>query len=182
MKNNILTQENISGKEKLNLYLSLIEKGNNELKEVKLKYEKAVDELQKIYSFVNELCALNDELIIFKLEAAFNAGLDCASTNCNDLDFECIDYDNITKAPKLHINPNYITIVTKLNNIKENTLIQFTEYYDSILEYQSFLETYIPKIAHYYGFIIGCNNLSKETNICNEYKIWLSKYLNCVLE
>ena len=181
MKNNILTQENISGKEKLNLYLSLIEKCNDEFKEVKLKYEKAVDELQKLYSFASEVCALNDELIIFKLETAFNAGLNCAKTNCSDLDFEGIDYDNITKATKLHINPNYITIITKLNNITENTLIQLTEYYDSILEYQSFLETYIPKMAHYYGFIIGCFKSSKETNICYEYKIWLSEYLNCVL-
>ena len=181
MKNNILTQENISGKEKLNLYLSLIEKSNDEFKEVKLKYEKAVDELQKLYSFVNEFCALNDELIVFKLEAAFYAGFDSANTNYNDLDFECIDYDDVIKATKLHINPDYIAIATKLNNITKNKFIQLSEWYDGILEYQSFLETYIPKIAHYYGFIIGCIKLSKGTNICNEYKTWLSEYLNCVL-
>ena len=131
MKNNILTQENISGKEKLNLYLSLIEKGNNEFKEVKLKYEKAVDELQKIYSFVTELCALNDELIIFKLEAAFNAGLDCASTNCNDLDFECIDYiPDILRDKYKFIDKNQVYMFGTLCNsgtISNLYIIFFTD-------------------------------------------------------
>ena len=63
------------------------------------------------------------------------------------------------------------------------------ELLDKVYEYIAFMETYIPKLAHYYGFVAG-NTVFKESvidykpdnKLTCEYKNWLSEYLNIELE
>ena len=50
--------------------------------------------------------------------------------------------------------------------------------YDAVIEYTVFLDTYIPKLAHYYGFVYGNkNNYNPDSEVCKKYREWLSTYL-----
>ena len=50
--------------------------------------------------------------------------------------------------------------------------------YDAVIEYTVFLDTYIPKLAHYYGFVYGnTGNCDPNSEVCKKYREWLSTYL-----
>ena len=192
MKENIVKQENMSGKEKLNTYLSLLEKNSDEFNEVKAKYVRAVNELKKVHTNTDELCSLNNQLIVIELEVMFKAGLNQVFDNCKNLDllnFEGINYDYLFDKLNFRNQPDYILNRAEYSRLISNSSIMTDELYDTILEYQAFLETYIPKIAHYFGTVIGYYNITNssmcvnvETKVCDEYKKWLSDYLNCALD
>ena len=157
---------------------------------LKTEYDKACLVLKSIYPDTDKLIMHNTDMIISMVGIAFQSGYNYGlKEDIESIDFNNIDYDAIFDEKAMYNEAKYIDAELERKKIIELLPIKAVALYDSIVEYNTFLESYIPKIAHYYGFVLGIDtrNVPSTTNsvdnsLCNTYKEWLGSYLNCSLK
>lgn len=70
------------------------------------------------------------------------------------------------------------SIITERQKLVKLLPASLISAYDAVIEYTVFLDTYIPKLAHYYGFVYGNkNNYNPDSGVFKKYREWLSTYL-----
>ena len=188
MKENISKQVKMTGEEKLQEYLTMLEKTNEEYSYVKSEYENACAKLHNVFAKSAELLRFNNKLIVLELDAAFQMGVDFCHNQSEKLcggKFSDIDYNILLDEGEIHKNQAFVTNEIEIKNILNQLPNEYKYIYDSVVEYNSFLQTYIPKIANYFGVVAGCMSLANAANFnanytafCEEYREWLNNYLN----
>ena len=66
-----------------------------------------------------------------------------------------VDYDVFLREDTARRLPDYITAQETRNRFAENLSAAQQERYETITEYVALLETTMPKLAHYYGYVLG---------------------------
>lgn len=183
MKENISKQEKMTGEEKLKEYLTILEKTNEEYSCVKSAYKNACAELYSVFAKSEELLQCNNKMIVLELEAAFQMGLDFCHNQSEQLcvgKFSDVDYNILLDEGEIHKNQAFIATEIEIKNILNQLPNEYKYIYDSVVEYNSFLQTYIPKISNYFGVVAGCMSVANPNYIafCEEYREWINNYLN----
>lgn len=185
MKEKNTLQIDINGKEMMHNCLSILEKSCEDFVDVKAKYNEAILKLKDIFVDVDKLIEYGENMIVSTIEFAYHAGYEYGNSKYNEKnDANNFDYDMLFNETGMHSGRNYIATESERKKIVELLPIKAIALYEHIVEYEAFLESYLPKMAHYYGVVAGISskstNLSRnqEDNIlCDTYKKWLSRYL-----
>lgn len=181
-------RKKINGKEEMNRYLNLFEKACPEFSRLKSDCEKACRELGQSFEGADRLIEYNNSILETELEYAFNRGIE---DNLAHFEDPCAPtfLDNGYALAEEGARQATDAIAAERRKLLANLPIRLIRAYDVIAEYTAFLETYIPKLAHYYGFMCGTTYLASEISdykadpeLCREYGEWLSEYLELKLE
>jgi len=172
-------------------YFKLLEDSCNDFKKIKFSYEKAYKELQKIFTYIEEIAQCNNEIVLLNLELSFEQGLKdniFHFENPKAPTFLEEEYGDILNEKALKNRIEYIEASGKRRALVGLLPLKALKLYDICIEYYTFVDTYIPKIAHYYGFITGNSILQKSIKdyepdiiFSESYKKWLNDYLNLKL-
>lgn len=189
MKEKFSNQNQITGKEWLNRYIKMLEVGCSDFKKEKVIYENACTQLRKNFKDIDKYIEYTNDMLISSIEFSFEQGLDDNLEHFKNPQLPTFldkDYNACLREKSLMEKADYVEAADKRREI---VCILPGEYYDDIIGYQTFLSTYIPKLAHYYGFITGNTILKKivkeykpDLKLTKEYKEWLSIYLCLELE
>lgn len=192
MQNKNLKQEKLNGREWLNDYLRILEKSCSDFPDVKFAFEKACLELRGRYEYIDKIIEYTNDMLISSLEFSFEQGLNDNLRhfkNPKAPTFLDSDYDDALKETELRRKPDYLEAEANLKEYVDLLPNNLWSLYDVMIEYRAFLEAYIPKMAHYYGFVTG-NKVLKESlkgyepdyDLTKKYKNWLDVYLDLRLE
>ena len=192
MQNKNVKQEKLNGREWLNDYLRILEKSCSDFPDVKIAYEKACSEMRKKCEYIDKIIEYTNDMLISGLEFSFELGLNDNLEhfkNPKAPTFLDADYDDALKEKELRRKPDYLEAEANLKKYVDLLPNNLWPLYDVIIEYRAFLEAYIPKMAHYYGFVTG-NKVLKESlkgyepdfDLTKKYKDWLDVYLDLRLE
>lgn len=192
MQNTNVNHENMNGKEWLQNYLIILENSCRDFPDVKRAYEKACLELREKYEYTDKIIEYTNDTIISSLEFSFELGLNDNLEhfkNPKAPTFLDADYDEALKETELRTKPDYLEAEANLKKYVDLLPLSTLPIYDVIVEYRAFLETCIPKMAHYYGFVTGNKVLRKalkeyepDYDLANKYKEWLDVYLDLRLK
>lgn len=192
MQNTNVNLENMNGKEWLQNYLMILENSCRDFPDVRRTYEKACSELRKKYEYTDKIIEYTNDMLVSSLEFSFEQGLNDNLEhfkNPKAPTFLDADYDEALKEKELRRKPNYLEAEANLKKYVDAFPLNTHSLYDAVIEYRVFLETYIPKMAHYYGFVTGNKVLRKalkeyepDYDLANKYKEWLDVYLDLRLE
>ena len=192
MKEKNLMQENINGKEWLEEYIKILSGACSDFPEVKTIYENACKELRQGFKDIDKIIEYTNNMLISSLEFSFEQGLNDNLEhfkNPNKPTFLDNDYDEALKESKLRTKSDYIEASTKLKEYIDLMPNKLWPLYDVMIEYRAFLEAYIPKMAHYYGFTTAnktLKNIIKDYEpdlvLTQRYREWLNVYLDLRLE
>ena len=86
-----------------------------------------------------------------------------------------VDPETYLQESVAHSMPQYIEAQKILNTVGVN---------DAIIEYTTYLETFGPRLAHYFGYLLGDELLPKiipgyqpDPLLTNRYQAWLQEYI-----
>lgn len=185
-------QKEIEGKEWLNKYIKILDDSCSDFREIKLSYENACLELRKNFKDIDKYVEYTNDMLISCIEFSFEQGLNDNLEHFKNPQaptFLEYDYSDCLKEENLLKKSDYAEAATKRKQILDLLPNDEDGLYDDIIVYQVFLDTYIPKMAHFYGFVTGNTLLKKivnaykpDCNLTKEYKEWLSVYLGLELE
>lgn len=192
MQNKNVIEEKLNGREWLNDYLRIIEKSCSDFPDVKFAFEKAYLDLRGKYEYTDKIIEYTNDMLISGLEFSFEQGLNDNLEHFKNpkvptfLDADC---DDALKEKELRTKPDYLEAEANLKKHVDLLPNNLWSLYDVMIEYRAFLEAYIPKMAHYYGFVTG-NRVLKESlkgyepdyDLTKKYKDWLDVYLDLRLE
>lgn len=192
MQNKNVKQEKLSGREWLNDYLRIIEKSCSDFLDVKFAFEKAYLDLRGKYEYTDKIIEYTNDMLISGLEFSFEQGLNDNLEHFKNPKvptFLDLGYDDALKERELRRKPDYLEAEANLKKYVDLLPNNLWSLYDVMIEYRAFLEAYIPKMAHYYGFVAG-NRVLKESlkgyepdyDLTKKYKDWLDVYLDLRLE
>lgn len=176
----------------LNKYIELLDTSCSDFRELKSSYENACLELRKKINDIEKYIEYNNDMLISCIEFSFEQGINDNLEhfkNPQSPNFLQYDYSDCLKEENLMKKADYAEAASKRKQILNLLPDDDGGLYDTIIEYQVFLNTYIPKMAHFYGFVTGNTLLKKiyneykpDFNLTKEYKEWLSIYLGLELE
>lgn len=180
------------GKEILNDYLKILESSCADFVDIKLKCDTACKVLREEFKDIDKVIRYNEDMLISSLEFAFEQGINDNLRhfrNPENRTFIDNGYDGYINEKEFMKKSDYAEALYKRHSITSIMPIKVWIWYDAIIEYQTFLDTYIPKMAHYYGFSTGNTTLQAavkgyvpDYELTNKYKKWLSEYLELNLE
>lgn len=192
MQNKNVKQKKLNGREWLNDYLRILEKSCSDFPDVKFTFEKACLELRGKYEYTDKIIEYTNDMLISSLEFSFEQGLNDNLKhfkNPKAPTFLDSDYDDALKETELRRKPDYLEAEANLKEYVDLLPNNLWSLYDVMIEYRAFLEAYIPKMAHYYGFVTGNKVLKKslkeyepDYDLTKKYKNWLDVYLDLRLE
>ena len=185
-------QEKVNGKEWLEDYIKILCDTCPDFPEVKTKYENACKELRKEFKYTDKIIEYTNEMLVSRLEFSFEQGLNDNLKHFKNPDkpsFFDNDYDETFKESELRKKTDYIEAVTNHEKYIDLLPDELWPIYEVMIEYRAFLEAYIPKMAHYYGFTTANKTLQKiikdykpDLELTQLYKEWLNLYLDLRLE
>ena len=192
MKKNFLNQEDMNGKERLNNYINILVESCEDFADFKSSYENACLELRKKFKYIDEIIEYSNDMLISSLEFSFEQGLNDNLEhfiNPQVPTFLDNDYDEALKEKELRKKPDYVQAAIQRQKFVNLLPVDLIKLYDTIIGYQAFLDTYIPKMAHYFGFVAGNKILKKSIDgykpdyeLTDAYNEWLSVYLGLNLK
>jgi len=192
MKENSLNWNDKNGKERLNEYIKLLDKSCKDFEGLKSSYENSCAQLQKKFKHIDEINECNNKILILSLDFYFKQGFNDNLEhfrNPHGPIFLDDDYDETLKEKELHEQSDYISAVIKRQKLVSLLPQELIKLYDIVVGYQAFLDTYIPKMAHYFGFVAGNKILKKsidgykpDYDLTTKYNKWLSIYLDMNLD
>lgn len=180
-------KEKFKKKEMSEKIIMLLESSCKDFKGIKTAYAEACAELRSKFEYTDRIIEYNNCIAAYETELAFEQGIkDNLNYFNNPNKILSDDYYSVLENIIRQKTEGIIAERQKLVKLLPGSLISI---YDAVIEYTAFLDTYIPKLAHYYGFVYGntllktkISDYSPDFNICKKYKDWLSSYLDIDLE
>lgn len=156
--------------------IMLLESSCKDFKGIKTAYAEACAELRSKFEYTDRIIEYNNCIAAYESELAFEQGIkDNLNYFNNPNKILSDDYYSVLENIIRQKTEGIITERQKLVKLLPTCLISA---YDAVIEYTVFLDTYIPKLAHYYGFVYGNkNNYNSDSEVCKKYRKWLSTYL-----
>lgn len=181
--------EQLTGEHITKIFIDLIEEMFGDFGQVRDRYLAAMDMLEKTQGAFckEEMDAIDRQLrslVLFSgmlgLKANLNHFIDPIARSFLDVDFEVYLHEETA-----HRLPEYKTA----QQIRTGFFAQLSpaerEIYGDVTEYTCYLETVAPKLAHYYGYILGNDLLPQvipgyhpDTMQTAQYEATLNRYWN----
>ncbi len=178
-------------KKHLNNYLNLIEEQLDEFSEVKEKFITAYEQLRQFFPNAEKLNGLYEKLTLIHLRFYYALGVEENFKHFNNPEnptFLDKDYDDSFAERKMRESSDHLTAEKEIKKIRLSMTAKADAIYDKMRDYYIFLDTYIPKLAHFYGYIWANSNLQRivpefkeDTKLTEEYKNWIKSYLELEL-
>ena len=150
----------LTGNEVTEALLLWISEIFEDFSEVQAQYRQAVQDLQKalgteqLSSVMDAVAMQTSSNFLFSVALGLKANLDNFTDPVGRY-FLDVDSEVYLREYTAHYLPKYV----KAQNVLDYFYISLTseqkEMYDSIIAYCSYLETVVPKLGHYYGYILG---------------------------
>lgn len=176
-------KEEFKKKEMSEKIIMLLESSCKDFKGIKTAYAEACAELKSKFEYTDRIIEYNNCIAAYETELAFEQGIKDNLNYFNNAGKPILsdnDYYSVLENIIRQKTEGIITERQKLVRLLPASLISV---YDAVIEYTVFLDAYIPKLAHYYGFVYGNkNNYNPDSEVCKKYREWLSTYLGTELE
>ena len=193
MQKKFMVETRKTGKEWLEHYTKLMENADCEdFIAIKSSFEKHCNDLREKFAHIDKIIEYTTNMLVSSLEFSFELGLKDNLKHFKNPKLPTFldeDYDTAMCEKELKKKIDYAESYNNLDEIIR--LIPQNEYKfrDICFEYLAYMETFIPKIAHYCGFVYG-NKIHKKMydgyepdyELTNKYREWINCYLGMNLE
>ncbi len=161
----------------LEKYLHFLEEKCADFKEAKDKYLKLEEKIENRFKYTDKLIQFLKEKLEYEILYSFNVGYKDGIAHNPEENFWYVEYEKnfkeMYRQKEYRDTDNSISQLVRLMSDDAKIL-----YFD-MLEYYTFLEVYIPKMAHFHGYLVS--SVAKNSNLCKEYSEWLGEYLDFCL-
>lgn len=179
--------ENLNGREILNEYLKILEERCEDFKELRQTFIAMSKTFETYYKYADKVCTLHDILTLSTILFSFELGFIDNHNHFLNPDaptFMDTDYDEAMREKEMRQTEVFIETTEILEDHIASMPQNAEDIYFEMLEYYTFLDTYIQKLAHYHGFTTANTELFKrildykpDNELTEKYKNWLSDYL-----
>ncbi len=171
--------------------IALLMKEDEKFPQAKADYEECLEMLKKetgkTLPFIYEYDTTLRKMLASELVYSFCLGIRANFAifrNPVANNFLNMDFEEFLREGTAHTMPDYSDNSDKLQDYYSKLPAELKDATDPITEFECFLETYGPKLAHYYGFIFGNAFLPSiepgyHANNCftSQYRSMLKRYL-----
>lgn len=150
----------LTGNEVTEALLLWISEIFEDFSEVQAQYRQAVQDLQKalgteqLSSVMDAVAMQTSSNFLFSVALGLKANLDNFTDPVGRY-FLDVDSEVYLREYTAHYLPKYVQAQNVLDYFYISLTSEQKEMYDSIIAYCSYLETVVPKLGHYYGYILG---------------------------
>ena len=176
-------KEEFKKKEMSEKIIMLLESSCKDFKSIKTAYAEACAELRCKFEYTDRIIEYNNCIAAYETELAFEQGIKDNLNYFNNAGKPILSDNDYYSVLENIIRQKIDGIITERQRLVRQLPASLISAYDAVIEYTVFLDTYIPKLAHYYGFVYGNkNNYNSDSEVCKKYRKWLSTYLGIELE
>ena len=151
---------------KLGDLILLLEKENEDFSNVKKEYEFFSDKMKKGFNNTEKILEIHNRIICIEMQYAYEFGINGDLVSPDGFE-ENLEYAvNETEMQNI---PLIVGLRLELRDLTKNMSAEIWEMYINILEYYTFLETYVPKISYYEG--LQLKNVLKYGEILSNYLV-----------
>ena len=165
----------LTGQALINSLIEFLEQHCEDFPEIRKKYQEAIAQAEKGKELAEAIDAQAASDLLFSAALGLKANLDHFRDPIARTFLE-VDPETYLQESAAHSMPQYIEAQKILNTVGVN---------DAIIEYTTYLETFGPKLAHYFGYLLGDELLPKivpgyqlDRMLTFQYKIMLEQYLS----
>lgn len=142
--------------------ISLLMKEDEKFPQAKADYEECLEMLKaqtgETLPFIHEYDYILKQMLAAELVYSFCLGIKANLAIFRDPianNFLNMDFDDFLREDTARTLPDYCENFEKLQDYYSQLPDELKDATEPITEFETFLETYGPKLAHYYGFIYG---------------------------
>ena len=166
--------EQLTGQALTNSLIEFLEQHSEDFPEIREKYQKAIAQAERGKELADAIAAQTTSDILFSAALGLKANLDHFRDPIARTFLE-VDPEIYLRESVAHNMPQYI----EAQRIRDSA-----EYDDDITAYTTYLETVGPKLAHYFGYLLGDELLARivpgyQSNplLTILYRNWVRTYL-----
>ena len=166
--------EQLTGQALTNSLIEFLEQHCKDFPEIRVKYKDAIAQAEEGKKLAEAIDAQTSSDLLFSAVLGLKANLDHF---CDPIarTFLEVDPEIYLRESIAHSMPQYIEAQKILDTVGVN---------DAIIEYTTYLETVGPKLAHYFGYLLGDELLPRivpgyqpDPLLTNRYQAWLQEYI-----
>ena len=166
--------EQLTGQSQTNSLIEFLEQHCKDFPEIRVKYQEAIARAEEGKKLAEAIDAQTASDLLFSAALGLKANLDHFRDPIARTFLE-VDPEIYLRESVAHSLPQYIE-AQKIRDAAEAN--------DAIIEYTTYLETVGPKLAHYFGYLLGDELLPKiipgyqpDPLLTNRYQAWLQEYI-----
>ena len=166
--------EQLTGQALTNSLIEFLEQHCEDFPEIRKKYQEAIAQAEKGKELAEAIDAQTSSDLLFSAVLGLKANLDHF---CDPIarTFLEVDPEIYLRESIAHSMPQYIEAQKILDTVGVN---------DAIIEYTTYLETVGPKLAHYFGYLLGDELLPRivpgyqpDPLLTIRYRDWVRTYM-----
>lgn len=168
------TMEQLTGQALTKSLIEFLEQHCEDFSEIREKYQEAIAQTEKGKKLAEAIDAQTASDLLFSAALGLKANLDHFRDPIARTFLE-VDPEIYLRESVAHSLPQYIE-AQKIRDAAEAN--------DAIIEYTTYLETIGPKLAHYFGYLLGDELLPRivpgyqpDPLLTNRYQAWLQEYI-----
>ena len=165
--------EQLTGQALTNSLIEFLEQHCEDFPEIRKKYQEAIAQAEKGKELAEAIDAQAASDLLFSAALGLKANLDHFRDPIARTFLE-VDPETYLQESVAHSMPQYIEAQKILNTVGVN---------DAIIEYTTYLETFGPKLAHYFGYLLGDELLLRivpgyqpDSILTIRYQAWVQEY------
>ena len=166
--------EQLTGQAMTNSLIEFLEQHCEDFPEIREKYQEAIAQTEKGKELADAISAQAASDLLFSAALGLKANLDHFRDPIARTFLE-VDPEIYLRESVAHNMPQYIEAQKILDTAEVN---------DTIIEYTTYLETIGPKLAHYFGFLLGDELLLRvipgyqpDPLLTIRYRDWVRTYM-----
>lgn len=168
------TMEQLTGQTLTNSLIEFLEQHCEDFPEIRKKYQEAIAQAEKGKELAEAIDAQTASDLLFSAALGLKANLDHFRDPIARTFLE-VDPEIYLRESVAHNMPQYIEAQKILDAVEVN---------DAIIEYTTYLETIGPKLAHYFGYLLGDELLPRivpgyqsDLLLTIRYRNWVRTYM-----
>lgn len=169
-------------------FISRLVSCSDEFRSVKEKYDETLETLQKVYGEDNgtstkEVIGAIEKQITIEILYSWNLGFWANYEHFKDpvaRTFMDVDPEEYLREAQMRAMPQYLQSEAAIKKFYDMLGDYHKELFDAVFEYRAFIDTVVPKLAHYLGYLSANELLSytepgyvQDTILSIEYRRFL---------
>lgn len=186
MVKKMFDRKKLSSKEVYDVLTEFLNKHCSEYREEKANYDECEVALSSNFAEGQQLIEAHIKRIVFGAGFAYKLGQSAA---CGSEHFIKQEPEVFLQEAQMLSEPERVEITNTIRMIAEKLTRADEKIYEKMLEFYALLDTYIPKLAHYLGYMHEValrkqndSNFTENEALNAKYTEWLSEYLELDLK
>lgn len=191
MNQKIVVRNKISRKELFDNFLIILDEQNKDFITVKKQFKESGKKLTLVFDKTDRLIAVYKKINLLNVDFSYKRGIKANAEHFKNPEkalFLNEDSEIYLYEKEMRNLPEMVKLYAEIRKLTALMSEEAYKIYNGMLEYYSFIDTYIPKMAHYYGFMKAneilaevITDYSQDDYLNNLYKKRLSEYLEIKL-